>query len=46
MALIKEKSESRAAKDAVSTIYKKQGGLRGATSIGELSRNRQHSQQD
>ena len=40
MTLIKEESESRAPKDAVSTIYKKQGGLMGATSIGELPRNR------
>ena len=33
MALIKEESDSCASKDAVSTIYKKQGGLMGATSI-------------
>ena len=41
MALIKKEAENCAPKDAVSTIYKKQGGMMRATSIGELPRNRQ-----
>ena len=41
MALIKRKAENCAPKDAVSAIYNKQGGMMGATSMGELLRNRQ-----
>ena len=39
MALIKRKAENCAPKDAVSAIYNKQGGMMGATSMGELPRN-------
>ena len=41
MALIKKEAENCAPKDAVGAVYKKQGGIMGATSIGELPRNRQ-----
>ena len=41
MALIKRKAENCAPKDAVSAIYDKQIGMMGATSMGELPRNRQ-----
>ena len=41
MAMIKEEAESSSPKDSVRTVYNKQGGIMGATSIGELPRNRQ-----
>ena len=41
MELIKKEAENCAPKDAVGAVYKKQGGMMGATSIGELPRNRQ-----
>ena len=41
MALIKKKAKNCAPKEAVSAVYNKQGGIMGATSIGELPRNRQ-----
>jgi len=40
MTLIKEESENSTPKDVVSVIYKKQGGLMGASSVGELPRDR------
>jgi len=41
MAMIKEEAENSFPKDLVRIVYNKQGGIMGATSIGELPRNRQ-----
>ena len=40
MSMIKEESENCIPKGTVSTIYTNQGGMMGATSLGELPRNR------